>query len=106
MFPSNADFIKIVSHPPTTLAEKIALAQASGHRSRRQTSDIPPEPEPESESDMGWQWDPNNFPDPTGQPIDFMRQLEEIGWNGGENFFDGMKLLEESFLKMTVTESC
>ncbi|CZR57697.1 uncharacterized protein PAC_07586 [Phialocephala subalpina] len=86
---SNADFIKLPNQTLTTLAEKIALDQASGYRLRRHTSATPPEPKPEPESDMGWQWDPSNLPDPNGQPMDFMRQLEEIGWNGGENNFDG-----------------
>ncbi|KUJ14944.1 uncharacterized protein LY89DRAFT_736001 [Mollisia scopiformis] len=36
---------------------------------------------------MGWHMDPNDLP--LEHPIEFMRQLESIGWNGGEHFFPG-----------------
>lgn len=35
---------------------------------------------------MGWHVDPSVL----NEPIEFMRQLESIGWNGGDNFFGGM----------------
>ncbi len=36
---------------------------------------------------MGWHMDPSDVLNE--DPMEFMRQLESIGWNGGENFFDG-----------------
>lgn len=44
----------------------------------------------EPHTSMGWQMDVTDLP---GEEIQFMRQLESIGWNGGENYFPGETIL-------------
>lgn len=44
----------------------------------------------EPQANMGWQIDETGLSGADlADPIEFMRQLENVGWNGGDNYFPG-----------------